>query len=245
MSEPASGAGPSVPAAASGHAGSLLALAAVMRRVDLDALARSMVENYREQIDAYGRLPESILLGRKLARARANLELFVALAEEQRDITDADIEPHREAARLDVGDAIPLDSVLQAYQIGGALAWRTIADAAEPEEHAIGLLAATHLYMSFSERVSAAVCEVYATELERADAGSNRIALAAYEALVRGTVGADALARRAHAANLELAATYTPFAARSIDGSNHELARAMRSAGVVVVQEPGEIVGFV
>lgn len=224
---------------------SLATFAAVMRRVDLDALAVSMVEAYRDQIEAYARLPHDVLYGRKLDLARANLDLFVRLAEEQRGITAADIEGPREAARLDVNDGIPLEAVLQAYQIGGALAWRTIADAAQPDEHATGLLAATHLYVSFSERVSAAVCEVYTTELERCDAGFNRVALAAFEALVGRSTGPDELARRADAAHLRLADTYTPFVARSGDDSNLELARSLRAAGVFVVQNAGEVAGFV
>lgn len=152
---------------ASGQDGASLAvLAEVMRRVDLDALALAMVDAYREQIEAYRQLPEGILYGRKLALARSNLDLFERLSDERRSITDADIDERREAARQDVRDGIPLEAVLQAYQIGGALAWRTIADAAEQREHARGLLAATHLYVSFSEQVSAAICEVYAAELE-------------------------------------------------------------------------------
>ena len=224
---------------------SLAVLAAVLRRVDLDALAVTMVEAYRDQIEAYGRLPRRLLYGRKLDLARANLSLFVRLAEEQRSITEADIDGPREEARLDVHDGIPLEGVLQAYQIGGALAWRTIADAARPEEHATGLLAATHLYVSFSERVAAAVCEVYAEELERRDAGPNRVALAAFEALVDTDSGADALAQRAKAAKLRIAATYTPFVARTGGDANLELARSLRAAGVFVVYDAGAVAGVV
>lgn len=245
MSEPATDAQSGKPAGAGDAEPSLSALAAVLRRVDLEALAVSMVEAYRDQIEAYRRLPRSVLYGRKLDITRDNLDLFVRLAEEERDITDADIDGPREAVRLDVNDGIPLEGVLQAYQIGGALAWRTIADAAEPEEHATGLLAATHLYVSFSERVSAVVCDVYAAELKRRDAGSNQVALAAFEALVGATAGSDELARRAKAANLRLAGVYTPFVARRRDDSNLDLARALRAASVFVVQNAGDVVGFV
>ena len=223
---------------------SLATLAVVLRRVDLDALAVTMVEAYRDQIEAYSRLPRRLLYGRKLEVARANLDLFARLAEEQRSITEADIDGPRNAALFDVHDGIPLEGVLQAYQIGGALAWRTIADAARPEEHATGLLAATHLYVSFSERVAAAVCEVYAEELERCDAAANRAELAAFEALVGGQSGGETLARLAEAAKLRLAATYTPFVARTGGDSDLELARSLSSAGVFVVHDAGAVAGF-
>lgn len=223
---------------------SLAVLAEVMRRVDLDALALSMVDAYREQIEAYSRLPEGILYGRKLALARSNLDLFKRLSDERRGITDADIDERREAARQDVRDGIALEAVLRAYQIGGALAWRTIADAAEPHEHARGLLAATHLYVSFSEQVSAAICEVYAVELERCDAGRNRVARSALRALL-GSAAPDELARRARAAGLVVGRVYTPFVARGGDDADLELVRSLRAAGVFVVQEAGAVVGFV
>ena len=215
-----------------------------MRRIDMEMLAHTIVAAYRDQIEAYARLPESVLAGRKLAAARASSELFARLATEDRNLAESELEDLRHAIRLDVDDGIPLSSALRACLVAGAVTWRAIATVARPDE-STGLLVAMQLHINFTESVSATVCDVYAAERGRPEVRSNRIARAALEALIRGTVAAEQLARLAAGANLRLAASYAPFVARSDSTSTFELALALRKRGMFAVHNAGDVVGVV
>jgi len=206
----------------------LQTLAAVMRRVDLDVIARHMVDAYCAEIESYQRLPRAVVDGRKPAVARSNVALFLDLADKQREITEDDLQTARAGARADARDGIPLNDLLQAYRIGGLVCWREILPHGRPEEH-FAAAAAGELYVRFAETMSNAVTAAYNDELELMGQGEDRVQRALYDGIVGGETSERELRVLADELGFPLQTSYLPFAA-GVAGRRRRRAREAAGA---------------
>jgi hypothetical protein len=218
-------------------------LATVMRRADFDAIARQMVQAFCAEIESYRRLPSAVIEGRKLAIARSNLELFLELVCEQRQIVDDDTKVARAGARADARDGIPLDDLLQAYRIGGLVCWREIIPFGRPEEH-YAAVAAGELYVRFAETMSTAVTAAYNDELALMRAAVARVQRALYDGLAGGEASERELGELAEELRFPLRTSYLPFAASPPDGDARTLARLLGRPGLLALVDGERVAGL-
>lgn len=221
----------------------LVTLATVMRRADLDAIARHMVDAYCAEIESYRRLPRAVIDGRKLAVARSNLALFHDLANEQREIAEDDLPTACAGARADARDGIPLNDLLQAYRIGGLVCWREIIPYGRPEEH-FAAVAAGELYVRFAETMSTAVTAAYNDELELMGSGEDRVQRALHNGLVGEETSERELRKLADELGFPLRRSYRPFAAASPDGDARALAQLLGRHGLLALADGERVTGL-
>src|SRR5688572_22365248 len=111
-------------------------LAQIVRRVDLDEVARRMVAVIQAEIPAYQTLPDAMLHGEILEIARRNLGLFFQTLIDDRPLSDAELTPFCESARQRAAEGLPLEDLLHAYRLGGRLGWEALVAVANPDEQA-------------------------------------------------------------------------------------------------------------
>jgi PucR C-terminal helix-turn-helix domain len=221
----------------------LATLAGILARTDLDAVARRMVERYVDEIPSYARLAPELLWGRKLDQARAHLALFLDVTKAGGEIADGDLALARSSARVDLRDGISLDDLLQAYRIGGVVAWREIAGGARTEDH-VAAAAAGELYVRFAENVSSAAAKAYRDELERIGLRDDPLHRALFEGLVGATMSERELGELADELRFALRPSYRPFVASWSERPQRELARMLCERGVFALVDGGRVAGF-
>jgi hypothetical protein len=222
----------------------LATLTAVLRRADFDTIACRMVDAYCDEIESYARLPHAVLEGRKFDVARSNLELFLDLADKQREIVDEDLEIACSSARADAREGIPLDDLLQAYRIGGMVCWRELIPHGLPGEH-FAAVAAGELYVRFAETMSTAVTAAYHDQLGLMGSREDRLQRALYEGIVGEEMAARELRELAEELRFPLLTSYLPFAAAARRGSAAGLARRLGGDGLLALVDDDErVVGL-
>jgi hypothetical protein len=221
----------------------LATLAAVLRRADFDTIACRMVDAYCDEIESYARLPHAVLEGRKFDVARSNLELFLDLADKQREIVDEDLEIACSSARTDARDGIPLDDLLQAYRIGGMVCWRELIPHGLPGEH-FAAVAAGELYVRFAETMSTAVTAAYHDQLGLMGSREDRLQRALYEGIVGEEMAERELRELAEELRFPLLTSYLPFAAAPRRGSAADLARRLSGHGLLALADEERVVGL-
>lgn len=221
----------------------LATLAAVLKRSDLDAVARHMVEAYAHEIASYARLAPEVLWGRKLEQARAHLALFYELAASGRDIVDGDLELARRSARIDLRDGISLDDLLQAYRIAGVVSWREITPNAMSEDH-FAAAAAGELYVCFAENISSAATKAYKDELERVGLRDDLVRRALFDGLTGSTMSPRELAELADELRFALGPSYRPFVASWTGRAQRDLARLLGERGLFTLVDGERVAGF-
>jgi hypothetical protein len=221
----------------------LATLAIVLRRADLDTIASRMVDAYCAEIESYSRLPHAVLEGRKFDVTRANLALFLDLAETQREIVDDDLETARAGARADARDGIPLDDLLQAYRIGGLVCWREVIPYGRPEEQ-FAAVAAGELYVRFAETMSTAVAAAYHDEIELMGSREDHLQRALYDGIIGEETGEHELRTLADELRFPLLTSYLPFAAASPKGNAGQLARLLGEHGLLARADGERVAGL-
>jgi hypothetical protein len=221
----------------------LATLAAVLRRADFDTIACRMVDAYCDEIESYARLPHAVLEGRKFDVARSNLELFLDLADKQREIVDEDLEIACASARADARDGIPLDDLLQAYRIGGMVCWREVIPHGLPGEH-FAAVAAGELYVRFAETMSTAVTAAYHDELRLMGPREDRLQRSLYEGILGEEMAERELRELAEELRFPLLTAYLPFAAAPRRGSADDLARRLSGHGLLALVDDEGVVGL-
>ncbi|HEV7888121.1 MAG TPA: hypothetical protein VGO92_11225, partial [Acidimicrobiales bacterium] len=150
-----------------------------------DALARTMLTAFVEQIPMYGHLPQEQLEGEILDILRHNLRIFFAFLDEGREPTEEDLAAIRASAARRAEERIPLEAVLTAYHLGALIGWGALRQEARPNE-ADAVLDIAERVLLYTQAVTSAVAEAYVEE-RQAIYGEERDARRALaEALLAG-----------------------------------------------------------
>ncbi|HEY1237477.1 MAG TPA: hypothetical protein VGE91_04015, partial [Solirubrobacterales bacterium] len=130
-----------------------------------DALAESMLIAILGDIGSYGRPEGDALLTDVREHCRLHVDLLMRSLRAGHDPDRADLDFAREAAARRVHQAIPLDSLLQAFRVGHRTLWQAIVDEAsdgpEGREAAIALAGEA---MEYIDLASTHVAEAYLRE---------------------------------------------------------------------------------
>src|SRR3954452_12354165 len=111
-------------------------LAQIVRRVDIEELARRMVAVFQAEIPAYSTLPKTMLHGEIEELSRRNLGLFFRSLIDDRALSDEELTPFCESARQRAAEGLPLEDLLRAYRLGGRLGWEALGAARRPDQEA-------------------------------------------------------------------------------------------------------------
>lgn len=195
----------------------------------MEEIARRMVERFRAEIPAYGRLPAATLEGEIPTTARRNVELFFESLVEDRGLSDEELDPFRQSARNRAAEGLPLEDLLHAYRLGGRVGWEALVAAARPDEQASPLPAVSRL-MEQVDRISDAVTQAYDDR--------SRDLLSAEERRAREMLDALTSDAPSEGEGVE----YLPFAITFAGPADRQASR-LRGAGVLAVTDGDEVVG--
>lgn len=214
--------------------------------VDLDEIARRVVNDHLITIPGYARLPEGLLAGLVTPIVRHNLDLFVACLREDRGPNDQELALLRESATQRGREGIPLQDMLHGYRLGARVAWRTLIDSApDGGEHAV-LLDIADRVMDYIDEVSTAVTQAYLDERDQLVSEQERLARALLDGLAEPATPADVLLRLMEMAGVRLGEQVRPFALTLVDGTARDHARialALRSRGILALTEGDRVCG--
>jgi hypothetical protein len=205
-----------------------------------------MVDSFRREIDSYKRLPEELVRGPILDISRDNLVLFFTTLAEDRVLTDAELLPFRESARLRAAEGLPLEDLLHAYRLGGRLGWEALVAAATPEEQA-ALLPSVAALMRYVDRVSDAVTETYHDERRHLMSAEERRLHELLDGLLAGVGIEPELREVADQIGLPLVDRYRPFALRLQDTrpyAHSQLAQSLRQQGRLALVDGDRVSGL-
>ena len=221
-------------------------LAQIVRRVDLDEVARRMVAVFQAEIPAYRSLPDSLLHGAIEEISRRNLGLFFRSLVEGRPLSDEELTPFRESARQRAAERLPLEDLLHAYRLGGRLGWEALVAAAEDGEQA-ALLPSVARLMEYVDRVSDAVTETYHDESRHRISDEERRVHELFEGLQHAAPLDPRTIELGHQLGFPLEDRYQPFAIALADAPAHahtQLAAALRQRGVLAVTNGDRVTGL-
>lgn len=222
-------------------------LADIVRRVDTRQVAQRMVSLFRSEIDAYRRLPESVVRGQILEISERNVALFFRTLAEERDLAEEELVPFRESARHRASEGLPLEDLLHAYRLGGRLGWEALVDAASTEEQA-ALLPSVARLMEYVDRVSDAVTETYHDERRHLMSEEERRLYDLFQQLIAGAPLDPPLRELAATHGIEITDVYRPFGLALPGAAAHAHAQAaadMRRRNVLALNEGNRIVGVI
>lgn len=220
-------------------------LAEIVRRVDTRQVAQRMVSLFRSEIDAYKRLPESVVSGQILDISESNVALFFRTLAEERDLNEEELVPFRESARRRAAEGLPLEDLLHAYRLGGRLGWEALIDASSSEEQA-ALLPSVARLMKYVDRLSDAVTETYHDERRHLMSEEERRLYDLFQQIIAGAPLDPPLRDLAATHGIELTEVYRPFGLAIPGAHAHAHAQAaadMRRRNVLALNEGDRIVG--
>src|SRR3954452_6667313 len=128
-------------------------LAQIVRRVDIEELARRMIAVFQAEIPAYSTLPDTMLHGEIEEVSRRNLGLFFRSLIDDRGLSDEELAPFCDSARQRAAEGVPLEGLLRAYRLRGGRGWAALVAPPEPHEQA-RLLPGVARLMQYIDHVS-------------------------------------------------------------------------------------------
>lgn len=221
-------------------------LARIVRRVDPTDVAREMVSSFRHDIDAYHRLPDTVLAGQIFEVSRRNVELFFRWLGGGEEPTDDELQLFRDSARNRATEGMQLEDLLQAYRAGGQIGFRMLQEAALPGEQNALLLCARML-MQYVDRVSAAVGQTYLDERQALVSEEERRLRELIDCLLASRTISAPLRELAERIGFPLGDRYRAFALAAPGGSarrHAQVAAALRTRGVLALTEGERVVGL-
>jgi hypothetical protein len=221
-------------------------LAEIVRRVDTTHIASQMVDVFRAEIRAYGRLPETAVNGQVLDISKQNVDLFFTNLIEGGPIEEEDLKPFRLSARNRAGEGMPLEELLHAYRLGGRLGWQALVEEATPEEQTALLPSAARL-MEHIDRVSDAVTESYHEWSRHLASEEERRVRELFDALTTDAPLEPEMLASAEAQGVPVVDEYAVFVLAVPGSAGHvhaQHAAALRRQGAVAVTEGDRIVGL-
>jgi len=222
------------------------ALAAIVRRVDLEEVARRMVAVFQAEIPAYRTLPDSMLQGEIMEVTLRNLGMFFRSLADDRGLSDEELEPICESARQRAAEGMPLEDLLHAYRLGGRLGWEALVAATLPEEQGL-LLPSVARLMEFVDRVSDAVTETYNEERGHLTSDDERRVHELFAGLQHTAPLDPRTIELAHQIAFPVEDRYVPFAIALVDSPAHahaQLGAALRQRGVLAVTNGDRVSGL-
>jgi len=221
-------------------------LARIVRRVDIEELARRMVAVFQAEIPAYRTLPDTMLHGEIEDISRRNLGLFFRSLIDDRGLSDEELIPFCESARQRAAEGLPLEDLLRAYRLGGRLGWEALVAVTEPEDQA-ALLPGVARLMQYVDHVSDAVTEAYHEERRHRFSDEERRVQELYEGLQTTAPLEPRTIELAHQIGFPLEDRYLPFSIALSDGPAHQhaqLASSLRQRGVLALASGDRVNGL-
>lgn len=221
-------------------------LAEIVRRVDIEEVARRMVAVFQAEIPAYSALPETVLHGAIEEVARRNLGLFFRSLVDDRPLSDAELTPFRESARQRAAEGLPLEDLLHAYRLGGRLGWEALVAVAEGDEPAL-LLPSVARLMEYIDRVSDAVTATYHDERRHLVSDEERRVHELFDGLQHTAPLDPRTIELAHQIGFPLEDRYVPFSIAVPQAPAHahaQLAASLRQRGVLAVTNGDRVTGL-
>ena len=221
-------------------------LAEIVRRVDLDEVARRMVAVFQAEIPTYQTLPEITLRGEIQEMARRNLGLFFRSLIDGRPLNDEELTPFCESARRRAIDGLPLEDLLHAYRLGGRLGWEALLAVARPDEQQL-LVPGVARLMEYTDRVSDAVTATYADERRHLVSDEERSVHELFGGLQHTAPLDPRTIELAHHIGFPLEDRYQPFSIAIADAPAHahaQLAASLRQRGVLAVTNGDRVTGL-
>ena len=221
-------------------------LAGVVRRVDLDEVARRMVAVFQSEIPAYKTLPETMLHGAIEEISKLNLGLFFRSLVDGRPLSDEEMTPFRESARVRAAEGLPLEDLLHAYRLGGRLGWESLVAVADEREQA-ALLPCVARLMEYVDRVSDAVTETYHDERRHLSSDEERRVQELFDGLQHTAPLDPHTIELAHQIGFPLEDRYRPFSLSIDDAPAHahaQLAATLRQRSVLAVANGDRVTGL-
>jgi hypothetical protein len=221
---------------------------ALLRRLEVPALADSLVELCRTEIAAYAMLPEAVLHGQVRHIAQRSIEGFLRWVEEGREPTVRDLDALRDSAVNRASEGLALPDVLRAYRIGAQhCASVLIALASTPAERE-ALVGLGWLMMDYVDRVSSAATDAYVTVRQHDISEEARRSRELLDCLCAAAPLDEALSAFARSRGFALLEAYRPFAlaAPAVPAHFHsQLAASLRLSGTLALSEGDLVVGLV
>ncbi len=221
-------------------------LAQIVRRVDLEEVARRMVTVFQAEIPSYRDLPDSMVQGEILEIAQRNLGQFFRSLIDDRPLSDEELTPFSDSARQRAAEGLPLEDLLHAYRLGGRLGWEALVAVATPDEQTT-LLPSVARLMEYIDRVSDAVTEIYHDERAHMVSDDERRVLDLFEGLQHTAPLDPRTIELAHQIGFPLEDRYLPFSACLVDEPAHanaQLAASLRARGVLAVTNGDRVSGL-
>ena len=221
-------------------------LADIVRRVDLDEVARRMVAVFQAEIPAYRTLPDTLLRGQIEELARRNLGQFFRSLVDGRPLSDEELTPLRESARQRAAEGLPLEDLLHAYRLGGRLGWEALVAVATEDEQDV-LLPCVARLMEYVDRVSHAVAETYHDEREHVVSDKERRMLELFVGLQENAPLDPRTIELAHQVGFPLEDRYQPFCVALTDAPAHahtQLAASLRQRGLLAIPGGDRVTGL-
>jgi hypothetical protein len=221
-------------------------LAQIIRRVDLEELARRMVAVFQAEIPAYGTLPEAMLQGEILDISKRNLGLFFRSLIDGRPLSDQELAPFRESARARAAEGMPLEDLLHAYRLGGRLGWEALVAAARSGEQTV-LLPSVAWLMEYVDRVSDAVADAYNQERQHLVSDEERRNHELFEGLQHAAPLDPRTIELARLIDFPIEDRYLPFTMAMSNGRPHahaQLAAELRRRGALAVTSGDRVSGL-
>ena len=221
-------------------------LADIVRRVDLDEVARRMVAVFQSEIPAYRTLPESIVHGAIAEISRRNLGLFFRSLVDGRPLSDEELTPFRDSARERAAEGLPLEDLLHAYRLGGRLGWEALVAAADDGEQAT-LLPSVARLMEYIDRVSDAVTETYHDERRHLVSDEERRVHELFDGLQHTAPLDPRTIELAGQIGFPMEDRYLPFSVALADApayAHAQLASTLRGRGVLAVTNGDRVSGL-
>ena len=221
-------------------------LAQIVRRVDIEELARRMVAVFQAEIPAYRTLPDTMLHGEIEDVSRRNLGLFFRSLIDDRGLSDEELTPFCDSARQRAAEGLPLEDLLRAYRLGGRLGWEALVAVAEPEEQS-ALLPGVARLMQYVDHVSDAVTEAYHDERRHLFSDDERRVHELFEGLQHTAPLDPQTIDLAHQIGFPVEDRYVPFTIALVDGPAHghaQLAAALRQRGVLALASGDRVNGL-
>lgn len=220
-------------------------LAEIVRRVDLDEVARRMVAVFQAEIPAYRTLPEARLRDIE-AVWRRNLGGFFRSLVDERPLSDDELKPVRESARQRAAEGLPLEDVLHAYRLGGRLGWEALVAVAGESDQA-ALVPSVARLMEYVDRVSDAVTETYHGERRHLLSDEERRMRELFEGLQHIAPLDPRTLELARQIGFPVEDRYQPFSVALVDSPAHahaQLAASLRQRGILAVTNGDRVIGL-
>ena len=149
------------------------------------ALARSLVNGFVAEIPLYRQLPQEEIAGDITRITAHNLSMIARVFRDRDAPTDSELAPLRTSAARRAQEGVPLAALLSAYHVGARRVWEHLfTDACADDVQDV--VDASRLILTYTQTVTAAVCDAYLREREHMVSQEQHARHAVISALLRG-----------------------------------------------------------